>query len=250
MVIGTSVIENSFTNCHGEHWTFLFDGVSKQSFVRGSDIGEDCYPVFDGVAYGLTLEEEERAWLFKAWTEATKEDTSVGLYLGIPVEFIIGKNYSSLSGDYCPICLQRKMEFEIHHCIWSSDGGPSTPSNLLRICNSCHAVITRGSKEERIPKNQAAFHHQVMHFGLDLFHHALATGEKSTATIFVAQYPRTTELIGLVDQQTPERQKVADQKIRSESRIAYQYFRDLGLRKLQWSDHGRLFSPNAVMPWG
>lgn len=227
---------------------FSFDLFSKQAFVKGTDLGENRYPVFDGVAYGLILDEEERVWLSKAWTEATKEDTSAGLYLGIPAEFIIGKGYSSLSGDHCPICLERKIEFEIHHCIWSSDGGPNTPSNLLRICNSCHAIVTRGSKEERIPKNQAALHHQVMHFGLDLFRHALEIGSKGAAAVFVAQYPRTTEFIGLVDQQTPEKQKAADQQIRAESRIAYQYFRDLGLRKLRWSDHERLFSPASFEP--
>lgn len=132
MAIVTSIIENWFINSYGEQWKFSFDEVSKQSFVIGSNIGEDCYPVFDGVAYGLNLEEEERAWLSKAWANATKEGTLVGIYLGIPVEFIIEKNYSSLSGNYCPICLQQsKMEFEIHHCIWLSDGWPEHAKQSL-----------------------------------------------------------------------------------------------------------------------
>jgi hypothetical protein len=227
---------------------FSFDSATNRAFIKGSDVGWDSYPVIEGVAYGLDLIEEEKAWLTQVWEDATKETTSVGLYLGIPAEFIVQKRFSSLSGDYCPICLERKIDFEIHHCIWASDGGPNTPSNLLRICNSCHAVITRGSKEERIPKNQAAFYHQVMYFGFNLFRHALDTDTNRAAAIFSKRHPQSAKLVCLVDQQSPEQQDIADRRLKAESRIAYQYFRDLGLKSLRWSEHERLFPPVTVEP--
>jgi len=172
MAIPSIPIESSFTNHHGEEWTFSFDSTTNLAFVKGRDANEDSYPVIEGVAYGLVVSEEEKAWLLQTWRTATKGIPSVGLYCGIPTEFVVGKNLSFLSDDHCPICLHRKIDFEIHHCLWKTDGGPDTSSNLLRICNSCHAVITRGSIEERLPKNQAAFHHQVMQFGFGLFRDA------------------------------------------------------------------------------
>lgn len=240
--------KSSFTNHHGEEWTFSFDSNSNLAFIKGSDVDWEPYPVIEGVAYGLELIKEEKAWLLQAWHSATKGVPSVGTYCGMPTEFVIGKNFSFLSDDYCPICLQRKIEFEIHHCLWKTDGGPDTSSNLLRICNSCHAIITRGSIEERLPKNQAAFHHQVMQFGFGLFRAAHSSDTNRATKKFAKRYPRVAELIRLLDQQPPEQQESTDRRLRTESRIAYQYFRDLGLGKFRWADHERLFAHLTAEP--
>jgi hypothetical protein len=38
--------------------------------VRGSDVEDDEYKVIEGVAYNLSMDKSERAWLLAAWEEA------------------------------------------------------------------------------------------------------------------------------------------------------------------------------------
>lgn len=225
----------------GDQWVFSFDHNSNTALVKGNDVGWESYPVVEGVAYGLEMNEEEQTWLAGVWKEATDQLAPIGLYLGNPTEFVVGKNSCFLSENYCPICLLQKKDFEVHHCIWSRDGGPDTPSNLLAICNSCHAVITRGSIEDRFPKNQAALHHQIMYFGVSLFQDAQISKNARGATPFTEQHPSIAKLLESFAKETTEQRNAADQRLKTESRIRYQYHRDLGLGKWSWSDHERLF---------
>lgn len=234
-------VEYSFTSRMGDQWTFLFDRNTNTAWVRGSAVDSESYPVIEGVAYGLALDNEEQTWLAGVWKEATDQVGAIGLYLGKPTEFVIGKTHCFLTDDYCPICLLEKRDFEVHHCLWSCDGGPDSPSNLLAICNSCHAVITRGSVEDRLPKNQAALHHQIMYFGVSLFQDAIAGGNSRGATPFVEQFPSIAKLLESLAQAAPEQRSAADEQLKAESRIRYQYYRDLGLGKWSWADHERLF---------
>lgn len=68
----------------------------------------------------------------------------------------------------CPICNKKRNpgEFERHHVIWRKDGGSNDPVNLLDICKTCHAIITRGCIEDRIPRETACFSLMLSRFGL------------------------------------------------------------------------------------
>lgn len=247
MTSATPPIEYSFTSRIGDQWVFSFDRNTNTALVKGDDVGWESYPVVEGVAYGLEMNKEEQAWLAGVWKEATNQSIcTIGLYLGNPTEFVLGKSYCFLSDNYCPICLLQKKDFEVHHCIWSRDGGPDTPSNLLAICNSCHAVITRGSVEDRFPKNQAALYHQIMYFGVNLFQDATTGRNTYGAALFAKQHPPLVEPLESFAQATPEQRDVADRQLKAESRIRYQYYRDLGLGKWSWSDHERLFLSSVM----
>lgn len=239
----TTSVEYLFTNIYGEKWIFHFDPKTKVAFVKGSDVDWESYPVIEGAAYGLVMSSEERTWLSDAWEKVCSNVGALGLYQGKPTKLVIGKNYCFLKNDYCPICLLQKKEFEVHHCIWASDGGPDTPSNLLAVCNTCHAIITRGSVEDRFPRNQAAFQHQVMYFGVRLFQDAVGSRNSRGAIPFAEQHPTLAKHVQGISQATSEQLSMADQKLKAESRIAYQYFRDLAHGKWSWSDYERLFSP-------
>ena len=89
-----------------------------------------------------------------------------GLYHELDTEFAVGSGYCHLTNDTCALCLERKQQFEIHHCIWKSDGGTRSPLNLLKVCKSCHALISFGDIEDVEPRDQAAFMQQLEHFGL------------------------------------------------------------------------------------
>lgn len=236
-----AVIESSFTNRYGDEWSFSFNTNTNLASVKGSDVGWESYPVIEGVAYGLVMDGEEKTWLLSVWMSAAADRPVSGLYRDMPTDFVAGTSYSYLTNDYCPICLSQKLDFEIHHCIWASDGGSDTPSNLLRTCNSCHAVITRGSEEERVPKNLAALHHQVMHYGFALFREAIRPETNKAAKHYATTFPATVDLLTRVGELNSEEQKAADRQLKAESRISYQYFRDLGLGKWNWSDHKRMF---------
>jgi len=82
-----------------------------------------------------------------------------------------------------------------------------------------------------------------MNFGVRLFHDAVASRNSRGATPFSEQHPTFAKHIQELSQATSEQQSMADQKLKAESRIAYQYFRDLALGKWSWSDYERLFSP-------
>jgi hypothetical protein len=59
-----------FTNRYGEDWEFVYDPVTGEGILRGSDVDWQDYRVVDGLAPGLILNEEEIAWLREVWAEA------------------------------------------------------------------------------------------------------------------------------------------------------------------------------------
>lgn len=235
------IIERSFISSEGDEWIFLFHPKTAMASIKGSAVDWESYPVIDGTAFGLVMSQEELVWLSNEWKGAAASIGGVGLYLGEPTDFVVGSDYCLLSNNYCPICLLKKADFEVHHCIWSRDGGPDTRFNQLAICNSCHAVITRGSVEDRLPKNQAAFYHQLMYFGVALIQDALGGQNSRGAKQFSEQFPSVAEIMRTYMNASPDERTAEDQRLKGEARIRYQYYRDLGLGRWSWSEHESLF---------
>jgi len=61
---------SEFANRYGESWIFEYDYDTKQGLLRGSDVNWQSYPVVEGRARNLLLNEEELLWLRQAWKEA------------------------------------------------------------------------------------------------------------------------------------------------------------------------------------
>lgn len=224
-----------YTNQYGEDWIFIYKDQCSINLMKGSDIDWHAYPVIEGQALGLVLNEEERIWLQSVWTDAAMDNT--GLYRGLDTEFVIDKQYCSLTNDCCPLCLKKKQNFEYHHCIWSSEGGTSDASNLLRICMSCHAVLTRGSDEDRIPKDLAAFCHQMMYFGLDFIPRTRPHKGKHKNVSFLEEHPWWREPLEQYDAASADRKRKINQLWKDLSRLQYQYYRDIGGETWSWEDH-------------
>jgi hypothetical protein len=233
----SSLREASFTNSYGEEWKFSFDSVSGMATISGDDIDWETYPVVEGTAYGLVMSKDEAQWLHQVWVDFSSGHPSANLYLARPTEFIRGKKHCSLSNNYCPICLLQKREFEIHHCIAATHGGPDTSSNLLSICNSCHAIMNHGSIEDRAPKNLAALSHQLMYFGVKLYQDACAYPNKRTKANFVERSKAGLELSKSLSEVSPEELEQTNKHILAEARIEYQLHRDIGLGKWPWSEY-------------
>jgi hypothetical protein len=138
----------------GDTWVFCVDARNRRGFLTGNDVDWREYPVVNGVAFDLVLSEEESAWLLSQWAEATANLRGARLYEGIDTEFHAGPKHCYLRDDYCPICLRKKTQFDIHHCIAAADGGLDETQNLLRICRSCHVLITGGDDEDACPETQ------------------------------------------------------------------------------------------------
>jgi hypothetical protein len=49
----------------------VYDSIAGEGMVCGSDVDWEPYPVVEGRAVGLILNDEEVAWLRKAWAEAS-----------------------------------------------------------------------------------------------------------------------------------------------------------------------------------
>jgi hypothetical protein len=95
-----------------------------------------------------------------------------------------------MSKKLCPVCLKEKTQFEAHHVVWRAEGGSGDPVNLLDICKSDHALITRGDDEDRIPRDLACFAHQMGKYGLTflLKSNALFDKESAFGQPFVEKY--------------------------------------------------------------
>lgn len=233
--------ERTYTNPHGESWRFFFDPQIGRAAITGDDVDWAIFPVYGGTAKGLVLAPDESAWLNEAWTELESKNTILGLYLGNNTQFVIQTNFCRLSEDFCPICLKQKQQFDIHHCIASSDGGPNDYRNLLRICRSCHVVLSAGSIENKFPKAQAAFWHQIAYFGFDFFPSLNSRGGRHPDVSFHTHSPKISELLGHYQSCKAEEQHHINQSLMEYGRLEYQYFRDLGLEKWSWAEFRRLF---------
>lgn len=231
------MIRSTFTNKYGEDWEFEYNSELEKAIVKGSDVSWEEYPVIEGIACGLYMSKEEHEWLLSAWKAATQDKPNTGLYLGRDTEFQAGQDSCWLTNDYCPICLCKRREFEVHHCIWSCDGGTYDASNLLHICNSCHAVITRGSIEDRFPKNKAALNHQLMYFGLEFFPRNNPTKGRHTHLSFLEKNPFFKEELLGCDRLAETEKEHIDREIKRMARIEYQYFRDMSLGKWSWEQY-------------
>ncbi|MBW7934759.1 MAG: HNH endonuclease [Gemmatimonadaceae bacterium] len=228
---------HSFVNRHGEDWRFTFDPTTGLATVAGSDIHWESYPVIEGVGYGLAMDRDETAWLRTAWTEATADHSAVALYAGRDTDFLRGTASCRLSNNFCPLCLRQRREFEIHHCIEAAEGGPDTPSNLLAICSSCHAIITRGSVEDRFPKATAALNHQFIYFGLQLLEEAAThPGKRARRGSFADSV--SLEMRHILEELhlDPAKRLRTDEEFKDNARVEYQFRRDLGLGKWSWDE--------------
>lgn len=232
----SSLREASFTNSSGLEWKFSFDSVSGMATISGDEVDWEI-PVVEGKGYHLILSKDEAKWLHQIWVEFSTGHPSANLYLGRPTEFVQGEKYCSLSNNYCPICLLQKREFEVHHCIAATHGGPDTPSNLLSICRSCHAIIERGSIEDRFPKSGAALSHQLMYFGVKLYQDACAYPNKRTKASYIERSKGGLELSKSLGEVSPEEVEPFNKSIMADARIEYQFLRDLGLGKWLWSEY-------------
>jgi hypothetical protein len=66
-----------FENQFGEQLVFTYDRVKKEGKLLHGDCGWDTpIEVFAGGAFGVTLSEEEKAWLKLVWAAATKQPVS------------------------------------------------------------------------------------------------------------------------------------------------------------------------------
>ena len=64
------VYTSEFKNRYGEEWIFEYNYATGKAMLKGSDVDYQSYPVVDGHAADLLLNNEEILWLRRAWAEA------------------------------------------------------------------------------------------------------------------------------------------------------------------------------------
>lgn len=67
----------------------------------------------------------------------------------------------------CPLCLEESSEYEGHHVIWRAEGGTDDGTNILTLCKTCHAVLSRGNSRDAAPRDKACFYYALATHGLD-----------------------------------------------------------------------------------
>lgn len=227
---------------YGEKWLFEFNYLNNTASITGSEVGYDNWPVIEGIPPHLDLDDDEQKWLNSSWAEATK-NTSISLYMSLETEFLIQDKYCGLTNNYCPICLKKRAEFEIHHCIPSNHGGTNDSHNMLRLCNTCHALITNGCFEDREPRFKAAMNHQMMYFGVSFFPEEDSKNKtKQQRDInYYKDKPLLLKALKEWDNSTPEVKNKIDTELKRVARIDYQYYRDIGRGIWSWKEHCERF---------
>lgn len=218
---------SEYTSELGDKWTLELDQETGVALLTGSDISDDLrVPVIEGATIGISLDPGEQAWLSTAWSEGAGQRAVFELYRGLDTEFVIGSKHCRLTNDFCPICLKRKKQFEIHHCIWKSDGGTRSPLNLLKICKSCHVVMTFGDVEDMEIRDHAAFMHQLAHFGMRFVAEQAPSGAEQSKRTFLEARPKMRKLVQSYLVADEADRELAERMIPPMARAQYQYYRD------------------------
>jgi len=241
--------KSEYTSEYGDLWVFEYDYSTNTGIVKGSDVDWESYAVIEGQALWLVLAEDERVWLKSSWEAATRHLGDPGIYLGLDTEFVWDKRKCYLTNDYCPICLKQEREFENHHCIAKVDGGTDDHFNILRICSTCHAIITRGSVEDRAARAEAARNHQLMYFGIDFFPHSnLEDRYKSRS--YLERNPFVKKLVAEFGSLTKAGQERVNSAIKDRARLQYQYYRDVTMGKRFEDEWQRRIERWLKLHWG
>lgn len=224
----TSIYLSEYISQLGDKWQLEIDQEAGVALLLGSDISDDLrVPVIEGIAINIGPGPDEQAWLSAAWSEAAEQRAVFGPYRGLDTEFAVGSRYCHLTNDFCPICLERKQQFEIHHCIWKSDGGTRSPLNLLKVCKSCHALMSFGDIEDVEPRDHAAFMHQLAHFGMRFVAEQAPSGARQIERTFLEVRPMMRELVqSYLAADDSDRGRI-DSMIQPLASAYYQYNRDI-----------------------
>lgn len=222
-----------FKSKYGDEWVFEYDPSEDKAIVRGSDIGWESYPVIEGVAFQLNMSLDEEEWLLESWSRLVTERSGNPLYGWKNTELETRDGVCQLTNGFCPICLEQKIEYQNHHCLWRSRGGSDATNNLLRICGSCHALVHWGSVEDRAPKSQACLYHQFMHFGVEVLVDSYRERGASKLKEHYPQFVRVACTYTSLDSATREREA---EIVKQHSRLCYIFYRDMGLGKWSWHE--------------
>jgi hypothetical protein len=221
-----------------DKWKFEFNSDSYIGTLTGSDIDWKTYYVYDGhVNHGLILNNSEKKQLKIFFDNATYNLGDI-TYKKFKTKLINNSKFCHLDIEICPICLNEFDYFEIHHVIPLSEGGADKSNNKLKICGTCHAIITRGCLKERNIKNLIAFNHQLMYYGIDLYN------INSLNEIRQEKLPETyLTLIDLYNKSSCEQKNIIDIFIKNNARFNYQFFRDLILNNITYNYHDKFIIP-------
>lgn len=224
-------------NEFAEEWIFEYNPNSSISLLRESTNDSEKYPVIEGYAFDLFLPDDSKNWLKEVWREASKHQRTATLYRGQRTRLIKKEDSCALSDNFCPLCLEQKQNFENHHCIWSCEGGTDEQKNLLRLCCSCHAILTSGCIDESLPKDSAAYFHQIMVFGIDFFFQPGSSRRRHTGRSYFENSPESLQALNRFSLMSKENQRTQNQHVKTIGRLGYQYYRDIGSEHWAWYDH-------------
>lgn len=218
--------KETFKNEHGEQWWFDYIPENNMGILWGNDnliLGDKFY-IFDGICPTLVLSNEEKDWLTSVWIKYSNNT----IYLHNKVDVKSDKYATYLTNDICPICLEEKDYFEDHHCILASKGGSDDITNMLRICGSCHALITNGNLKECKPRYLASIFHQQMLYGIEFYKMKYWNNKRFDGKINVYKtYPHMRKVVNTYCEMDTKNKLSIDKQIKELSSYHYQYNRSI-----------------------
>jgi len=149
-------------------WLFNYNKENNMGILWNNDDLFKKYYIFDGIySPELKLDNETINWIKNIWNKYGKYTKNI---YSLFTKSNIKDGFTYLYRNICPICSEKKKDFEIHHCIPASEGGSDDCVNMLKICKDCHSLITndRDGREGNSRFSTAIFH-QIYLFGIEFY---------------------------------------------------------------------------------
>lgn len=86
-------MQSSFSNRSGQEWIFEYNPQTKLGIIKGTNVEQQEYPVINGQAEGLSLNDEESTWLRQSWATAVETPRPNAAAL----EILNGRHVASLA---------------------------------------------------------------------------------------------------------------------------------------------------------
>ena len=220
----------TFTNKCNEQWWFDYNIENDMGIFWSNDslILNKKFYIFDGIPEpNLILEPEEFNWLKDVWKKHSKPKN---MYLNLDTKSQTTNKITYLENNYCPVCLNQRTSFEGHHCISSSEGGSDDVVNMLRICNTCHSLITNGCIEDKQSRYLTAIYHQICLYGIEFFKMNPLNNKrfKNQDRGFYKNQPVFKNVIDFYNKLTEEKEQIEfNDKFKRMSMFYYKYYRNV-----------------------
>jgi len=228
-------------NEYGEAFAIAIYQDIPFGLLLNSDAEDVPYPIVNGCAIGgITCSLAETQIIEAQWSRVVGSRPP---YHG-NAECQIGQKVTYITNDVCPICLQKKTEWDNHHAIYACEGGWKTAENMIRICRDCHALTTAGSLESINTIDRAAIYHQQAIHGFSFFPRGNGQGRYKDRR-YLKHHPDFDRILQQWDDLAEGDKEKQEDFFKARSWNSYLFWRAMAMKQVSWVSYDQfVLGPN------